>query len=155
MSTLSVEPILARRFTLVPLRVEHAVEMTAVLADPRLYDLHRRHAPPATPELRDRYERWNGQAAPDPAVTWCNSVIQLSPPPSPLVGHGPGNDQRHDGQRTAEVAWIVGTQWQGQGLATEAARVLVGWLCHHSIDTVIAHIHPSHDASAAVAAATA
>jgi RimJ/RimL family protein N-acetyltransferase len=53
----------------------------------------------------------------------------------------------------AEVAWVVGTPWQGQGIATEAARALVAWLGQQSIKTVIAHIHPGHQASAAVAAA--
>jgi RimJ/RimL family protein N-acetyltransferase len=152
MSTISVEPIFARRFTLVPLRAEHAVEMAAVLADPLLYTFTG-GTPPTAPELRARYERWTA-GSPDPAVTWCNWVIQLSPPPSPLVGTVQATISGTGGQRTAEVAWIVGTPWQGQGVATEAARVLVGWLRHRSIDTVIAHIHPSHDASAAVAAAT-
>jgi RimJ/RimL family protein N-acetyltransferase len=53
----------------------------------------------------------------------------------------------------AEIAWVVGTPWQGQGIATEAARALVAWLRNRSVRTVIAHIHPRHHASAAVAAA--
>lgn len=53
----------------------------------------------------------------------------------------------------AEVAWVVGTPWQGQGFAAEAARALVGWLRWQSVRTVIAHIHPDHHASAAVARA--
>jgi RimJ/RimL family protein N-acetyltransferase len=53
----------------------------------------------------------------------------------------------------AEVAWVVGTPWQGQGIATEAARALVDWLGQQSVPAVIAHIHPDHQASAAVAAA--
>lgn len=47
----------------------------------------------------------------------------------------------------------MGTAWQGQGIATEAARALVGWLGRRQIQSVIAHIHPGHVASAAVAAA--
>jgi RimJ/RimL family protein N-acetyltransferase len=52
----------------------------------------------------------------------------------------------------AEIAWVVGTPWQGQGIATEAARGLVGWLCAQGVTTLVAHIHPDHLASAAVAA---
>ena len=48
---------------------------------------------------------------------------------------------------------MVGTPWQGQGIATEAARALIAWLGQQSVQTVIAHIHPRHQASAAVAAA--
>jgi RimJ/RimL family protein N-acetyltransferase len=53
----------------------------------------------------------------------------------------------------AEVAWVVGKPWQGQGIATEATRALIAWLRQQSVKTVIAHIHPDHHASAAVAAA--
>jgi RimJ/RimL family protein N-acetyltransferase len=54
-------------------------------------------------------------------------------------GHGP----------IAEVAWVVGTPWQGSGIATEAARGLVDWLSRQPVHSVIAHIHPEHRASAA------
>ena len=40
-----------------------------------------------------------------------------------------------------------------RGIATEAARALVTWLTEHSVRTVIAHVHPRHQASSAVAAA--
>ena len=53
----------------------------------------------------------------------------------------------------AEVAWLAGTRWQRRGIGTEAARALVGWLERQSARTVIAHIHPGHHASAAVAPA--
>ncbi|HEX3921652.1 MAG TPA: GNAT family N-acetyltransferase [Streptosporangiaceae bacterium] len=53
----------------------------------------------------------------------------------------------------AEVAWVLGTPWQGRGIATEAARALVAWLGRQRVATVIAHIHPGHAASAAVSAA--
>ncbi|HYB16315.1 MAG TPA: GNAT family N-acetyltransferase [Streptosporangiaceae bacterium] len=56
-------------------------------------------------------------------------------------------------QPVAEVAWVVGTPWQGRGIATEAARALIAWLGQRSVQTVIAHIHPRQHASAAVAAA--
>jgi len=53
----------------------------------------------------------------------------------------------------AEIAWVVGTPWQGRGIATEAARGLVARLAERGTQVVIAHIHPDHQASAAVAAA--
>jgi RimJ/RimL family protein N-acetyltransferase len=82
-------------------------------------------------------------------------VVQLGDPaPQPTVsgGHGPGTISTAD-EPVAEVAWVVGTSWQRQGIATEAARALVGWLARQAVRTVIAHIHPGHKASAAVAAA--
>nr|WP_093627035.1 GNAT family N-acetyltransferase [Streptomyces sp. 3213.3] len=53
----------------------------------------------------------------------------------------------------AEIAWAVGAPWQGRGLATEAAKGLVSWLGEHPVPTIVAHIHPDHRASAAVATA--
>ena len=52
---------------------------------------------------------------------------------------------------TADVAWVIGEPWQGRGYASEAAQAMVGWLGTHGVRTVTAHIHPEHDASAAVA----
>jgi RimJ/RimL family protein N-acetyltransferase len=57
------------------------------------------------------------------------------------------------GGPTAEVAWVVGTPWPGQGIATEAAQALVAGLGQQSVPAVTARIHPDHQASAAVAAA--
>ena len=40
---------------------------------------------------------------------------------------------------------------QGEGLATEAAGAVVEWLRDHGVTRFVAHIHPDHRASAAVA----
>jgi RimJ/RimL family protein N-acetyltransferase len=45
----------------------------------------------------------------------------------------------------------VGTRWQGQGFATEAARGLLGWLREVGVHRVHAHVHPDNVASARVA----
>jgi RimJ/RimL family protein N-acetyltransferase len=53
---------------------------------------------------------------------------------------------------TAHVAWVIGVTWQGQGIASEAARTLVDWLRQQDVHDIAAHIHPSHRASERVAA---
>ena len=55
------------------------------------------------------------------------------------------------GGHAAEIAWVVGLPWQGQGFATEAARAVVGWLLGQGVETITAWIRPDHHASAAVA----
>ena len=150
MSAIAAEPVTARRLTLVPLQAGHADEMAAVLADPDLYTFT--GGSPLTPqELRARYERWIA-GSPDPAVSWCNWVIQLRSSGC-LAGTVQATISTRGHQPAAEIAWVVGRPWQGQGIATEAARALIGWLQRKSIHTVIAHIHPRHQSSAAVAAA--
>jgi RimJ/RimL family protein N-acetyltransferase len=58
------------------------------------------------------------------------------------------------GSEVAEIAWVVGAPWQGRGLASEAARGPGVWLTTRpAVRTVVAHIHPDHRASAAVATA--
>jgi RimJ/RimL family protein N-acetyltransferase len=48
---------------------------------------------------------------------------------------------------------VVGARWQGRGIATEAVRGLAAWLARRGVGSVVAHVHPDHVASAAVAAA--
>lgn len=55
------------------------------------------------------------------------------------------------GRDHAGIAWVVGTPWQGRGLASEAAAGLVGRLRAQGVRTIVAHLHPDHHASAAVA----
>ena len=150
MNAITAEPIPAHQITLVPLRAEHADEMAAVLADPDLYTFTG-GTPPTAQQLRARYERWLA-GSPDPAVSWCNWVIQLHSPQC-LAGTVQATTSTGGNVASAEVAWVVGAPWQGRGIATEAARALISWLQRQSIHTVIAHIHPRHHASAAVATA--
>jgi RimJ/RimL family protein N-acetyltransferase len=148
-SAIEAEPVVTGRLTLLPLRPEHSGEMAVVLGDPALHAFIG-DAPLGPRELRARYGRL-AAGSPDPAVSWCNWVIRLRDPGC-LAGTAQATISPAPAL-TAEVAWVVGTPWQGQGIASEAARALVAWLGQHSVRTVIAHIHPGHAASAAVAAA--
>ncbi|MFG3022617.1 GNAT family N-acetyltransferase [Streptomyces sp. NPDC048254] len=146
MTVLAAGSIGTDRLELLPLRVGHAGEMAAVLSDPALHTFT--GGTPDTPEaLRSRYRRLTA-GSPDPAVSWLNWVIRLRAE-SCLTG----TVQATVAGPVAEIAWVVGTPWQGRGIATEAARALVAWLTRQPVHTVIAHIHPDHHASAAVATA--
>ncbi|MER5514603.1 GNAT family N-acetyltransferase [Streptomyces sp. NPDC002763] len=146
MTVLAAGSIGTDRLELLPLRVGHAGEMAAVLSDPALHTFT--GGIPDTPEaLRSRYRRLTA-GSPDPAVSWLNWVIRLRAE-SCLTG----TVQATVAGPVAEIAWVVGTPWQGRGIATEAARALVAWLTRQPVHTVIAHIHPDHSASAAVARA--
>lgn len=149
MCAIEAEPVSARRLILVPLRAEHADEMAAVLAAAELYAFTG-GSPPTPQALRAQYERMIAGPI-DPAVSWCNWVIQLRDTGS-LTGTAQATISTRDGP-LAEVAWAVGLAWQRRGIATEAARALIEWLRQRSVQTVIAHIHPDHLAFAAVAAA--
>ncbi|MET9962840.1 GNAT family N-acetyltransferase [Streptomyces sp. NPDC006326] len=133
---------------MLPLRPEHADELAVALADPALH-VFTGGAPLPPEALRARCARL-AAGSPDPSVVWGNWVLRLRED-GRLVGTvqatvTPARD-------TAEVAWVVGTPWQGRGLAVEAARALTGWLSGLPVGRLVAHIHPEHHASAAVAAA--
>ncbi|MFZ3555262.1 GNAT family N-acetyltransferase [Streptomyces sp. BH055] len=134
------------RLAVLPLRVQHAEEMAEVLADPALHTFIG-GAPDTVEELRARYRRMLA-GSPDPGVAWLNWVVQLRGEER-LVG----TVQATVGGGVAEIAWVVGAPWQGRGIATEAARALVAWLGERGVGTFVAHIHPEHHASAAVATA--
>ncbi len=54
---------------------------------------------------------------------------------------------------TAQVAWVIDRAHQGQGYAWEAGGLMVRWLRQQGVDTLVAHVHPQHDASMAVSRA--
>ncbi|MFJ9522112.1 GNAT family N-acetyltransferase [Kitasatospora sp. NPDC101801] len=144
------ETVRTTRLTLLPLLVEHAEEMAEVLSDPDLHGFI--GGEPLSPgDLRARYGRMTA-GSPDPAVGWLNWVLRLDGPDH-LVGTVQATVTTDPAGSVAEIAWLVGTPWQGRGFAVESARALVGWLGERSVRTVLAHVHPGHRASAAVARA--
>ncbi|MFD6967323.1 GNAT family N-acetyltransferase [Streptomyces sp. NPDC059979] len=140
-------PLTTRRLDLLPLLPSHADEMSLVLADPALHAFTG-GAPLSQDGLRARYERL-ADGSPDPAVVWANWVLRVRGQ-GRLAGTVQATIVPARGQ--AELAWVVGTPWQGHGFAAEAARALAAWLERIPVDRLIAHIHPDHTASAAVAA---
>jgi len=137
------EPFSTARLNLLPLEARYAEQMAGVLADPALYTFTGGE-PPTVEALRERYERQ--VAGPGRADEhWLNWLIQAG---EELIGYV----QSTVTGSTAEIAWVVGSAWQGHGYAKEAATALADWLRARDL-RVVAHIHPDHQASAAVAAA--
>lgn len=51
----------------------------------------------------------------------------------------------------ADIAWLIGTHWQGRGYAKEAVALLMSRLTEYPLTRLTAHIHPEHIASQQVA----
>lgn len=142
------DPLATDRLDLVPLRVADAGEMVSVLADPALY-AYIGGAPPSRADLVRRFRAQVAGRSPDGREAWHNWIVRER-----TSGAATGFVQATivvDGPPSAEIAWVIGTSWQGRGYATEAARALVAWLEGRGVRSVVAHIHPDHRASAAVA----
>jgi RimJ/RimL family protein N-acetyltransferase len=137
------------RLVLRPLRVEDADEMVVVLADPSLHEFT--GGQPATlDELRERYTGWvKGSGSAD--ELWLNWIVCRNTDGA-AVGTVQATILNPDADTEALVAWTIGSPWQRQGYAGEAAAGLVSWLVEQGIESVVAHVHADHQASAAVAA---
>jgi RimJ/RimL family protein N-acetyltransferase len=134
------------RLAMLPLQVEYAEEMAKVLAEPGLY-VFTGGEPPSAEALADRYRRQVAGSG-DPGESWLNWVIS-SLQDDELVGYVQATVTADE----AEIAWVLGTAWQGRGYAKEAARGLVAWLQAQGAGRIVAHVRPDHAASASVAAA--
>jgi RimJ/RimL family protein N-acetyltransferase len=144
---MTTDQLSSARLHLVPLTVADAAEMVGVLSGDALYAFTG-GAPPGLDELRARYAGQAAGRSPDGREEWRNWILRRQP-----SGQAVGYVQATitgEGRR-AEIAWVVGLEWQGQGYATEAARALVTWLDSRGVQIIQAHIHPGHAASAAVA----
>jgi RimJ/RimL family protein N-acetyltransferase len=121
--------------------------MAAVLADPALYRFTGGE-PPGAAALGTRYARQLAGPG-EEGVEWVNFLVQVDDPGvfagyvQATVTHG----------TEAEVAWVIGSAWQGRGLAKAAARALAERLAEAGVRRLVAHVHPEHAASEAVARA--
>jgi RimJ/RimL family protein N-acetyltransferase len=139
------------RVALEPLTVSHAEEMAPLLDDPELYGFIGGQ-PLTIEELRHRYQRQATGRSADGNQRWCNWIVRrrhdaraVGTVQATIAGDG------HD--LTAEVAWVIARGYQRNGYAREAAQVMIEWLLDRGADSVVAHIHPQHHASMAVARA--
>jgi RimJ/RimL family protein N-acetyltransferase len=65
--------------------------------------------------------------SPDPDKVWLNWIVRRRSD-AQAMGTVQATLTMRDCESTANVAWVIGVDWQGQGFASEAARALVGWL---------------------------
>lgn len=131
-----------------PLTVAAADEMVNVLASPALYE-HTGGAPPDRPALRLRYELQSTGWSPDHSQRWLNWIARARESDA-AVGYVQATVTLATG--AADVAWVVGADFQGRGYATEAASAMVAWLrSEPEVRRITAHIGAANAASQAVA----
>ena len=123
--------------------------MAIALGDPALHEFI--GGQPATvEELHDRYAAWTrGSGSTD--EVWLNWVVRHGAD-DVAMGAVQATIIDPESTPTADVAWTIGVPWQGHGYAGEAGVALVQWLVARGAISVVAHVHPDHRASSAVAA---
>lgn len=120
--------------------------MAEVLADPSLYAFTGGE-PPSVEQLRRRYTAQVRGGPADGGERWLNLLVLRGGRP---VGYVQATVPDDGGP--AEIAWVIGRPWQGRGLASRAAALLLVHLAGHGVSRVTAHINPAHEASRRVAA---
>lgn len=130
-----------------PVRVDDAAVMVAVLADPALYQFTG-GTPPTEAELERRYAAQTRGYSANRTEEWLNSVVLVGAQRMP-VGYVQGTIPV-DGAPT-EVSWVIGRQWQGRGYARRASELLVLEVARRGVRSIVAHIHPEHEASQRIA----
>jgi RimJ/RimL family protein N-acetyltransferase len=136
------------RLVLEPLMVSAAREMVHVLAAPRLYD-HTGGGPPDLQTLRERYARQAEGWSSDRSQRWFNWIVRRRETHL-AVGYVQASLTVDTG--IADVAWVIGEDFQRQGYATEAARAMLRWLgAHGDVERITAHISAENYPSQAVA----
>jgi RimJ/RimL family protein N-acetyltransferase len=133
-----------------PLSVEHAEEMVAVLADPGLHN-HIGGEPDDLEQLQERYRHQAIGHSADGSQLWFNWIVRRKDT-GRIVGYVQATVSIEDGAAVAEVAWVIGSPYQGRGYARQASTAMVEWLRETGVRRIIAHVSPDHAASVAVAA---
>jgi len=140
------------RLRLEPLSAGHAREAFPVFDDVRL------HAwtggePASLEELAAKYRRQAGGQSPDGTQGWLNWILRTMPD-GQLVGTVQATLRRPAaGRLEAELAWVVGSAYQGSGYGREGALAMATWLRARGVESLIAHIHPENRASIGIAQA--
>ena len=146
-----IELLTGPSLDLEPLTVQHADEMHCLLDDPALHAFTG-GSPAGLEELRERYARQADGRSPDGSQRWLNWVVRHRDT-SRAVGAVQATVTTADGRCTAEVAWVIARPHQRRGHASEAAHTMAAWLRARGVHELVAHVHPAHSASAAVARA--
>ena len=153
-----------------PVTRADAPSMVAVLADPALY-VHTGGDPPSLERLTGWFAALESRTSTSGHQLWLMWVIDAPQGPSGPHRRADAEPAEHRGaearagyqgpagyvQATVDVdraalAWVVGTAFQGQGLATAAAAEVVACMAvTFGVSTFVASIAPGHVASMRVA----
>ena len=134
------------RLCLDPMMASHARAMYPILSDQLLYKFTGDKPPESEKSLEARYRYLEGRKSQDESQLWLNWLVSLEENNTPI-----GYVQATVSESHAEIAWVTGSEWQGNGYASEAALAMVQWLATNGVKTIRACINPNHLASQRVA----
>jgi len=140
--------LLTKRLRLTPVLGTHAEVMFPVLSDDRLYEYTGDCPPKSIADLAAWFGALESRESPDGEELWLTWLL-FTIEGNTVIGYVQAT-VRDD---AADIAWLVGSEWQGTGYASEAATALAAWLTTNNVNAMSANIHPDHSASQKVAQA--
>jgi RimJ/RimL family protein N-acetyltransferase len=139
--------LITDRLFLTPITIGDAESLFMLLQEPSLYVFTKGSPPADIAELSGRIESWQSRKSPAADEIWLNWTVRLHST-SLVIGHL----QASITEEHADLAWVVGRPFQGQGYATEAASAVARWIQATFPDRELrANIHSEHIASQRVA----
>jgi len=135
------------RLELTPLTEADAPEMFEILRDPNLGASTGEEPPASVEALRVTYAVLATRRAPGGEALWLNWIVRER-----TGGPAMGFVQATVTGASAHVAWVIGTAFQRQGYASEAAAAMIALLGDvMGVEDVVAAIPEEHEASQGVA----
>lgn len=128
------------RVTIEPLALRHSEELFAALDDPRVGRYLGGPDVTTLAALRARINRLEAGAPAGSGQEWWNFAVLLE---GRVIGRLEAT-LHHD---VAEVAYVFGPPWWGQGLATESVGWLMATLAEHGVGEYWATVDPGNQAS--------
>jgi RimJ/RimL family protein N-acetyltransferase len=140
--------LLSKRLRLTPVIGAHAEAMFTVLSDDILYEYTGGSPPQSVVDVEKWFSALESRKSTDGDELWL-TWLMFTVGGDAAIGYV----QATVGNSKADIAWLVGSKWQGTGYASEAAATLTSWLVASNVEAISAHIHPNHIASKGVASA--
>jgi len=133
------------RLVVESLRTAHAAELFGALRDPRVYTFISDDPPSSVGDLEARFGRYLKGPAPFSGALFLNWAVRLK------TGEGYIGTLQATidiGRRRASVAYLLGPEFWGKGLGSEAVQALLAWLFSRGdVDSAEARIDTRNDRS--------
>ena len=116
--------------------------MFQILLDSELYAFTGGEPPRSVAAVEKWFSALETRLSPDGSERWLTWIVQLTECSTSI-----GYVQATVKDDRADLAWLIGVDWQSKGYATEAVQLLVNLLADNQVNILTAHIHPDHEAS--------
>jgi RimJ/RimL family protein N-acetyltransferase len=140
--------LLSQRLRLVPVLKSHAEAMFTVLSDEKLHEFTGGTPPESIAAMENWFSALESRKSGSGDELWLTWILFTK------EGHTAiGYVQATVKDSHTDIAWVVGSQWQRLGYASEASAALTSWLIARHLNMITAHVHSDHISSQMVAKA--